>query len=541
MRLRFDQSWLAVAASALPSSNAPARAQNCGIEMPTGHFNVRNLSDPHPPYEAAARCFLNNVAADWAWRAIPIDSARAEGASGAFAASRTARSGSACQAQSAQVVRLETMMTSIEESVRDIALRAQAASHAVGRVSEKVRNQALFAMSASLRSNMADILAGNKVDMEAGKAAGMSSGLLDRLSLDEGRINAMADALESLAGLPDPLGRVLERREIEGGIELTRVSVPLGVIAMVYEARPNVTADAAGICLKSGNACVLRGGSQALHSNAAIVSALREAVVSAGLPADCVSFVDTADRAATDALMQLHGIVDVLIPRGGAGLIRHCIECSKVPVIETGTGNCHTYVHETADFNRACAILLNAKTQRVGVCNACESLLVDESIAADFLPKALRALAEAGVTIHGDAAARHAVDLAGDAVLSRFVDATDDDWGREYLALEISVKTVSGVEEAIAHINRYGTRHSECIVADDATQAGADAIEEFLAGVDAAAVYANASTRFTDGGCFGLGAEIGISTQKLHVRGPFALEALTTYKYQLRGSGQVRG
>ena len=405
-------------------------------------------------------------------------------------------------------------MTSIEESVRDIALRAQAASHAVGRASEKVRNQALFAMSASLRGNMADILAGNKVDMEAGKAAGMSSGLLDRLSLDEGRINAMADALESLAGLPDPLGRVLERREIEGGIELTRVSVPLGVVAMVYEARPNVTADAAGICLKSGNACVLRGGSQALHSNAAIVSALREAVVSAGLPADCVSFVDTADRAATDALMQLHGIVDVLIPRGGAGLIRHCIECSKVPVIETGTGNCHTYVHETADFNRAITILLNAKTQRVGVCNACESLLVDESIAAD---------------------------LAGDAVLSRFVDATDDDWGREYLALEISVKTVSGVEEAIAHINRYGTRHSECIVADDATQAGADAIEEFLAGVDAAAVYANASTRFTDGGCFGLGAEIGISTQKLHVRGPFALEALTTYKYQLRGSGQVRG
>ena len=432
-------------------------------------------------------------------------------------------------------------MTSIEESVRDIALRAQAASHAVGRASEKVRNQALFAMSASLRGNMADILAGNKVDMEAGKAAGMSSGLLDRLSLDEGRINAMADALESLAGLPDPLGRVLERREIEGGIELTRVSVPLGVVAMVYEARPNVTADAAGICLKSGNACVLRGGSQALHSNAAIVSALREAVVSVGLPADCISFVDTADRAATDALMRLHGIVDVLIPRGGAGLIRHCIECSKVPVIETGTGNCHTYVHETADFNRAITILLNAKTQRVGVCNACESLLVDESIAADFLPKALRALAEAGVTIHGDAAARHAADLAGDAVLSRFVDATDDDWGREYLALEISVKTVSGVEEAIAHINRYGTRHSECIVADEAMQAGADAIEEFLAGVDAAAVYANASTRFTDGGCFGLGAEIGISTQKLHVRGPFALEALTTYKYQLRGSGQVRG
>ncbi len=432
-------------------------------------------------------------------------------------------------------------MASIEESVRDIALRAQAASHAVGRASEEVRNQALFAMAASLREHVADIVAGNAVDMEAGEVAGMSSGLLDRLYLDEGRIHAMADALESLAGLPDPLGRVLEHRELEGGIDLTRVSVALGVVAMVYEARPNVTADAAGICLKSGNACVLRGGSQALHSNAAIVSALRQAVSSVGLPADCISFIETTDRSATDALMQLHGIVDVLIPRGGAGLIRHCIECSRVPVIETGTGNCHTYVHETADFDRACAILLNAKTQRVGVCNACESLLVDESIAADFLPKALAALARAGVTIHGDATARHAAERAGDAVLSNFVDATDDDWGREYLALEISVKAVSGVEEAVEHINRYGTKHSECIVADETSQMGRAAIEEFLAGVDAAAVYANASTRFTDGGCFGLGAEIGISTQKLHARGPFALEALTTYKYQLRGSGQVRG
>ena len=386
-----------------------------------------------------------------------------------------------------------------------------------------------------------DSLKANDDDMVAAHQKGTKESLLDRLMLDNQRVFDMATALEDLASLPDPLGRILDHRKLYNGLDLTRVTVPMGVVAVVYEARPNVTADAAGICLKSGNACVLRGGSQALHSNAAIVSALREAVVSAGLPADCVSFVDTADRAATDALMQLHGIVDVLIPRGGAGLIRHCIECSKVPVIETGTGNCHTYVHETADFDRAITILLNAKTQRVGVCNACESLLVDESIAADFLPKALSALAEAGVTTHGDAAARHAADLAGDAVLSRFVDATDDDWGREYLALEISVKTVSGVEEAIAHINRYGTRHSECIVADDTTQAGADAIEEFLAGVDAAAVYANASTRFTDGGCFGLGAEIGISTQKLHVRGPFALEALTTYKYQLRGSGQVRG
>ena len=430
-------------------------------------------------------------------------------------------------------------MASVENDVRAIALGAQSASRVVGRASEDARNKALFAMAASLRSHVPEILEGNAVDMEAGKASDMSAGMLDRLYLDEGRVEAMACALESLAALPDPVGRVLEHREMDNGIDLSRVSVPLGVVAMVYEARPNVTADAAGICLKSGNACVLRGGSQALHSNAAIVAALREAIVSAGLPADAISFIDTPDRSATDALMRMRGIVDVLIPRGGAGLIRHCVEHATVPVIETGTGNCHVYVHETANFERAISILLNAKTQRVGVCNACESLLVDEAIAAEFLPQACKALAEAGVKIHGDAATRAAAQKAG--VAGNFVDATEDDWGCEYLALEISAKTVSGVEEAVEHINRYGTKHSECIVADEADPAGVAAIEEFLAGIDAAAVYANASTRFTDGGCFGLGAEIGISTQKLHVRGPFALEALTTYKYQLRGSGQVRG
>ena len=403
------------------------------------------------------------------------------------------------------------------------------------------KNAALEAIARTLEENAAEIFAANAEDIAAGKAAGIAPNLLDRMLLDEKRLTGIVEGVRQVAALRDPIGEVLHAETLPNGLIVSQMRVPLGVVGMIYEARPNVTVDAAVLCLKSGNACVLRGGSQALHSNAAIVSALREAVVSAGLPADCISFIDTTDRTATDALMQLHGIVDVLIPRGGAGLIRHCIECSKVPVIETGTGNCHTYVHETADFDRACAILLNAKTQRVGVCNACESLLVDESIAADFLPKALGALAEAGVTVHGDTSARRAADLAGQAARSKFVDATDGDWGREYLALEISVKAVSGVQEAIEHINRYGTRHSECIVADEVTQAGIDAIEEFLAGVDAAAVYANASTRFTDGGCFGLGAEIGISTQKLHVRGPFALEALTTYKYQLRGSGQVRG
>ncbi len=429
-------------------------------------------------------------------------------------------------------------MSQVEETVREIALAAQDASRVVGCASQEVRNRALFAMANALRAHASEILEGNGADMEAGKAAGMSAGMLDRLRLDEGRIEAMASALESLAELPDSVGRVLERREMDGGMQMRRVSVPLGVVAMVYEARPNVTADAAGISLKSGNACILRGGSQALRSNEAIVVALREALVESGLPADAISFVDTPDRAATDALMCMRGIVDVLIPRGGSGLIRHCVEHATVPVIETGTGNCHIYVHETADFNRAITILLNAKTQRVGVCNACESLLVDKSIALDFLPKAIAALVDAGVFVHGDGDAREAAEKAG--VSTSFADATCDDWGREYLALEISVKVVSGVSEAIEHINRYGTGHSECIVADEASECGAAAIEEFFSRVDAAAVYANVSTRFTDGGCFGLGAEIGISTQKLHVRGPFALEALTTYKYLVSGTGQVR-
>lgn len=428
------------------------------------------------------------------------------------------------------------MERELETYVRDTALAARAASRVLARASEQQRNEALAAMAKALRLQAADIIEANERDVEQGAASGMSEGLLDRLMLDEARLEGMASALEALAELPDPLNRTVEQRVIESGMDLRRVTTPLGVVAMVYEARPNVTADAAGICLKSGNACVLRGGSQAFHSNIALTRVLREAVETVGLPADCICSIETVDRAATDALMGLHGIVDVLIPRGGAGLIRHCVEHSKVPVIETGTGNCHVYVHETADFSMARAIVMNAKTQRTGVCNACESLLVDRAAAEDFLPAMLDELAGAGVTVHGDECVRACAPEA-----LAFVDAAEEDWGREYLALEISVKTVDGVSEAIDHINRYGTGHSECIVADEATSAGAEAADEFLAGVDAAAVYANASTRFTDGGCFGLGAEIGISTQKLHVRGPFALEALTSYKYVVRGTGQVRG
>lgn len=437
------------------------------------------------------------------------------------------------------------MTASLEQEVRAIAEAAKAAAAPLAQTSADVRNNALAAMAAALRANRVDVLAANAQDMDAARAAGTQESLLDRLMLDETRIEAMAGALEELVALPDPLGRVQEQRTLESGIQLTRVSVPLGVVAVVYEARPNVTADAAGICLKSGNACVLRGGSLAAKSCAAIAHVLHDAAVSAGMPAGCIGIIESIDRAAADVLMSLHGIVDVLVPRGGAGLIRHCVECAKVPVIETGTGNCHVYVHETADFARARSIVVNAKCRRYGVCNACETLLVDEAMALDFLPELFGLLADKGVRIHGDELACKAALAAGADRLPvgpalRIERATEADWGTEYLAPELAVRCVSGVDQAIAHINRYGTKHSEAIVADEGSAAGAQAIERFVNEVDAAAVYVNASTAFTDGGMFGLGAEIGISTQKLHVRGPFALEGLTSYKYVLRGTGQVR-
>lgn len=437
------------------------------------------------------------------------------------------------------------MTASLEQEVRTIAEAAKAAAAPLAQISADVRNNALAAMAAALRANRVDVLAANAQDMDAARAAGTQESLLDRLMLDEARIEAMAGALEELVALPNPLGRVQEQRTLESGIQLTRVSVPLGVVAVVYEARPNVTADAAGICLKSGNACVLRGGSLAAKSCAAIAHVLHDAAVSAGMPAGCIGIIESTDRAAADVLMSLHGIVDVLVPRGGAGLIRHCVECAKVPVIETGTGNCHVYVHETADFARARSIVVNAKCRRYGVCNACETLLVDEAVALGFLPELFGLLADKGVHIHGDELACKAALAAGADRLPvgpalRIERATEVDWGTEYLAPELAVRCVSGVDQAIAHINRYGTKHSEAIVADEGSAAGAQAIERFVNEVDAAAVYVNASTAFTDGGMFGLGAEIGISTQKLHVRGPFALEGLTSYKYVLRGTGQVR-
>ena len=427
-----------------------------------------------------------------------------------------------------------------ESAAREALAKCQAAKEAsrtLGQTGSALRNDALLAMADALQSNAALILKANRADMDAAAAAQTAAPLLDRLMLDQARIAAIADALRKLAKLDDPLGEVLEGRTLYNGIQLTRRRVPLGVVAMIYEARPNVTADTAGLCIKTGNACVLRGGSMALNSCVAMARVLDAAAQAAGLPAGCINVIESADRAATAALMEAVGLVDVLIPRGGAGLIQACVRQAKVPVIETGVGNCHVYVHESASFEMARSIVMNAKTQRPGVCNACESLLVDASIAKEFLPQMMAQLACAGVVMHADDMARQCVAGLGSSLPEgTVVEATPEDWGREYLDLEISIKCIEGgVDEAIAHINRYGTGHSECIVAKDTS-----AMLRFTNEVDAAAVYCNASTRFTDGGEFGLGAEIGISTQKLHARGPMGLRELTSTKFVLIGDGQVR-
>ncbi len=426
-------------------------------------------------------------------------------------------------------------MEDIATYVEGLAAAAKAASRPLGFASNEQRVATVRAMATALRDAEPTILEQNGLDMDAAAKAGTSAGLLDRLKLTHERIEGMAAGLEKLAELPDPVGRVLEHRTIDCGLDLQKVSVPLGLVAMVYEARPNVTADAAGICIRTGNACILRGGSMARRSCVAIAHALADAVEACGFSREAVSIIETTDRAATGALMGLRGIVDVLIPRGGAGLIQRCVRESLVPVIETGTGNCHIYLHEGVDMQKALPIIVNAKTQRVGVCNAAESLLVDDAVADAVLPQVVKTLHEHGVFIHGDAMTCAAAAAAGLAEGADYVPATEQDWGCEYLALEMSVKVVADEDEAISHINRYGTGHSEAIVTED-VQAG----ERFLREVDASSVYVNASTRFTDGGEFGLGAEIGISTQKLHARGPFAAEALTTYKYEIRGCGQTR-
>ena len=409
---------------------------------------------------------------------------------------------------------------------------AKAASYQLAVLGSDVRNKALANMATRLVEHTADIMAANGADMEQARAKNTPQGLLDRLLLTPERIEGIAQGIRQVAAQPEVLGEVVEGRELYNGLQLRKVRVPLGVVAMIYEARPNVTADAAALCLKTGNACVLRGGSLARRSCLALSDVLAEAAAEAGLPENCIQSIESTSHDATDELMSLTGLVDVLIPRGGAGLIRHCVENAKVPVIETGTGNCHIYVHEAANRDLIVPILVNAKTQRVGVCNAAESLLVDESIAEEVLPAALCALSERGVVLHVDEHAGQVAERCG----IETVRATRDDWGTEYLALEMSVKCTSGLDEAISHINTYGTGHSECIISNDVA-----AIDAFTRGVDAAVVYSNASTRFSDGGEFGLGAEIGISTQKLHARGPMGAQALTSTKYIVNGAGQVRG
>jgi len=413
--------------------------------------------------------------------------------------------------------------------VRMIAERAREAAGNLAITSTGQRNRALLAMSHALTHNQDEILVANGRDMDAARLKNVQPSLLDRLELTPARLKSMSEALKALSMLPDPIGEVIEGYTMPNGIKLSKIRVPIGVVAMIFEARPNVTADAAGLCIKTGNAVVLRGGSLAVNSNITLARVLSKAAVAAGMPDGCIQMIETTDREAAEELMGLHEYIDVLIPRGGAGLIRNVVENAKVPVIETGVGNCHIYVHSSADADMARRIVINAKVQRPGVCNAAESLLVDEDVYESVLPPILKELESEGVTIVADDATR-----ALGAVM-RIEAATEADWGTEYLDLKISVKVVKGLDEAIRHINTYGTKHSEAIITNDY-----QAAQRFLNEVDAAAVYVNASTRFTDGGEFGLGAEIGISTQKLHARGPMGLTALTSTKYVAYGSGQIR-
>jgi glutamate-5-semialdehyde dehydrogenase len=412
------------------------------------------------------------------------------------------------------------------DEVRAVAARAREAATNLAVATRAAKDAALAAMADRLLTDGPQILAANAEDVSSAEGSGTGAHLVDRLRLDQERLAGMAQGLRDVAGLPDPVGEVVRGATLANGLELRQVRVPFGVVGIIYEARPNVTADAAGICLKSGNAVLLRGSSSAAASNAAIVDALRRGLADAGLPEDAVQLVPGRGHEAAKALMRARGLVDVLVPRGGAGLIRSVVEESTVPVIETGVGNCHVYVDAAADLDMALRIVLNAKTQRTSVCNAAESLLVHADVAETFLPAVVTALQDAGVTIHGDGAF-----TAYDGV----VPATDEDWATEYLDLDIAAAVVPDLDAAIEHIGRWSSGHTEAIVTSDL-----GAARRFTAEVDAAAVLVNASTRFTDGAEFGFGAEIGISTQKLHARGPMGLTEMTTTKYVVTGDGHVR-
>lgn len=410
----------------------------------------------------------------------------------------------------------------------EIGKRAREVSRRLNVLGQTEKNKGLEQAASSLLDGWEEILAANRADMERARKNGMSQGLLDRLALDESRIKSMADGLLEVVSLEDPVGEVLSMKKRPNGLIIGQKRVPLGVIGIIYEARPNVTADAFGLCFKTGNAVILKGGSDAVESNKAIVKWIQAGLKGAGLPADAIQLIEDTNRETTKAFMRLNQYVDVLIPRGGAGLIKTVVENSTIPVIETGTGNCHVFVDESADFDMALDIIYNAKTQRIGVCNACESLIVHRKIADRFLPLLKKRLDEKHVEIRADEAACQ--------IVPEFVPASEEDWGTEYLDYIISLKIVDNIQEAIDHINRYNTKHSESIITSDYSNS-----QKFLNEVDAAAVYVNASTRFTDGFEFGFGAEIGISTQKLHARGPMGLKALTSTKYVIYGEGQIRG
>lgn len=419
------------------------------------------------------------------------------------------------------------MMTTFE-LVRAKAEAAHKAACALGVVSAAVKNKALLAMADALLAKTDFIIEANDRDMQAARENGMRESMQDRLRLTPERIEGMAEGLRQVAALPDPVGNVIGGQTLANGLKITKVRVPIGVIGIIYEARPNVTADAIGLCLKSGNAVVLKGGSEAMQSNMAVAGVLTEAAEAAGIPQGAIQFIDTADRAAVTALIKLNDFVDVVIPRGGAGLIKAVVQNATVPVIETGSGVCHTYVDAAADCAMARKIAFNAKVQRPSVCNAMETLLVHKDVAGKFLPQMLDEYFKAGVAVFGCPATQEFDE--------RVQPATEEDWATEYGDLRLSVKIVESIDEALEHIAKYGTKHSECIVTEDY-----NAARKFQDCVDAAAVYVNASTRFTDGFEFGFGAEIGISTQKLHARGPMALPELTSYKFLINGSGQTRG
>ena len=418
------------------------------------------------------------------------------------------------------------------EAVRAVARRAQQAARLLATATRRQKDAALLAIADALQAETARIVEANAADIQRGAVEGLAANLLDRLRLDADRVSAIAAAVRDVAGLPDPVGEVVRGSTLPNGLRLRQVRVPMGVIGMVYEARPNVTVDAAALALKSGNAAVLRGGSAAESTNTVLVEVIRAALVESGLPADAVSSIDAWGRDGVGHLMRARGLVDLLVPRGGAGLIRTVVENSTVPVIETGTGNCHVFVDASADLAQAVAITLNAKTRRTSVCNAAETLLVHQDVADAFLPAALTALVEAGITLHADERALAAATAAGvDAV-----PATEHDWETEYLSADLAVAVVDSLDAAIEHIRTYSSGHTEAICTSDLRSA-----ERFTAEVDSAVLAVNASTAFTDGAEFGLGAEVGISTQKLHARGPMGLGELTSTKWIVTGDGHVRG